>query len=61
LLDRGRTWATLRRGGEVERLELSDYEHELPALLSKGGIESVRVEHETLEDVMLRLVEDDRG
>jgi ABC-2 type transport system ATP-binding protein len=58
LLDRGRARVTLRRNGRVETLELRDYEHELPALLCDGGIESVRVERDTLEDVMLRLVEE---
>jgi ABC-2 type transport system ATP-binding protein len=58
LLDRGRTRVTLRRDGRVETFELRDYERELPALLGTGDIESLRVEHDTLEDVMLRLVEE---
>jgi ABC-2 type transport system ATP-binding protein len=58
LLDRGRTRVTLRRDGAVETFELRDYEHELPELLCRRGVESVRVERDTLEDVMLRLVED---
>jgi ABC-2 type transport system ATP-binding protein len=58
LLDRGRTRITLRRGGHVETLELRDYERELPTLLSGGGVESVHIERDTLEDVMLRLVEE---
>jgi ABC-2 type transport system ATP-binding protein len=57
LLARGRTRVTLRRDGAAETLELDDYEHELPALLAGGGIESVRIEHDSLEDVMLMLVE----
>jgi ABC-2 type transport system ATP-binding protein len=58
LLDRGRARITLRRDGRVERLELRDYERELPALLAGGGVDSVRVERDTLEDVMLALVEE---
>jgi ABC-2 type transport system ATP-binding protein len=58
LLDRGRTRVTLRRDGRAETLELLDYEHELPALLGADGVESVRIERDTLEDVMLRLVEE---
>ena len=58
LLDRGRTRVTLRRSGAVETHELDDYEHQLPALLSGGGVSSVRVERDTLEDVMLSLVEE---
>jgi ABC-2 type transport system ATP-binding protein len=58
LLDRGRTRVTLRRDGRVETLVLRDYERELPALLSGGGVESVQIERDTLEDVMLRLVEE---
>jgi ABC-2 type transport system ATP-binding protein len=60
LLARGRTRVTLRRDGRDgrdETVELRDYERELPPLLSGGGVESVRVERDTLEDVMLRLVE----
>jgi ABC-2 type transport system ATP-binding protein len=59
LLARGRTRVTLRRDGDVETVELRDYERELPPLLSRGGVESVRIERDTLEDVMLRLVEED--
>ena len=58
LLARGRTRVTLRRDGGVETVELRDYERELPPLLSGGGVESVRIERDTLEDVMLRLVEE---
>jgi ABC-2 type transport system ATP-binding protein len=58
LLARGRTRVTIRRGGREEVVELRDYERTLPALLGADGIESVRVEHQTLEDVMLRLVEE---
>ena len=61
LLDRGRTRVTVRRDGEAKTLELSDYEHELPALLSGGDVTSVRLERDTLEDVMLRLVEEAEG
>jgi ABC-2 type transport system ATP-binding protein len=61
LLDRGRTRVTLTRDGEAETLELADYERELPALLSEGGVTSVRVGRDTLEDVMLRLVEEADG
>jgi ABC-2 type transport system ATP-binding protein len=59
LLDRGRMRVTLRRDGSEETRELTDYERELPALLSRGGVESVHVERDTLEDVMLRLVEEE--
>ena len=59
LLARGRTRVTLRRDGRVETLELGDYERELPRLLSGGGVDSVRVDRDTLEDVMLRLVEEE--
>jgi ABC-2 type transport system ATP-binding protein len=58
LLDRGRTRVTLSRDGSVRTLELDDYEHELPALLAGGGVDSVRIERDSLEDVMLRLVEE---
>ena len=58
LLDRGRARVTLRRNGRAELLELRDYEHELPALLAGGGVDSIRVERDTLEDVVLRLVEE---
>jgi ABC-2 type transport system ATP-binding protein len=58
LLDRGRTRVTLRRDGRLETFELRDYERELPALLGADGVESVRVERDTLEDVVLRLVEE---
>ena len=58
LLDRGRMRVTLRRDGRAETHELADYEHELPALLSDGAVESVRIERDTLEDVMLRLVQE---
>ena len=58
LLDRGRTRVTIRRDGRVETFELLDYERELPALLGTRDIESLRVEHDTLEDVVLRLVEE---
>ena len=57
LLDRGRTRVTLCREGAAETLELADYEHELPALLAGGGVSSVRLERDSLEDVMLALVE----
>jgi ABC-2 type transport system ATP-binding protein len=57
LLDRGRARVTLRRGERTETLELTDYERELPQLLSGGGVEAVRIERDTLEDVMLGLVE----
>jgi ABC-2 type transport system ATP-binding protein len=60
LLDRGRARVTLRRDGHAETLELRDYEHELPALLAGGGVDSVRVERDTLEDVVLGLVEGTR-
>ena len=43
------------------RFELRDYERELPRLLSRGGVESVQIERDTLEDVMLRLVEESEG
>jgi ABC-2 type transport system ATP-binding protein len=59
LLARGRTRVTLRRDGHVETVELRDYERELPPLLSGGGVEWVRVERDTLEDVLLRLVEEE--
>jgi ABC-2 type transport system ATP-binding protein len=58
LLDRGRTRVTLSGNGAVRTLELADYEHELPALLAAGGVDSVRIERDSLEDVMLRLVEE---
>ena len=58
LLDRGRARVTLRRDGRVETFELRDYERELPALVGADGVESVRVERDTLEDVVLRLVEE---
>ena len=58
LLDRGRARVTLCRDGEIETLELDDYEYTLPALLSGGGVDWVRVERDTLEDVMLALVEE---
>ena len=58
LLDRGRVCVTLRRDGRVETFELRDYERELPPLLGADGVESVRVERDTLEDVVLRLVEE---
>jgi ABC-2 type transport system ATP-binding protein len=58
LLDRGRARVTLRRAGGAETLELSNYERELPPLLSGGGVESVHIERDTLEDVMLSLVEE---
>jgi ABC-type multidrug transport system ATPase subunit len=58
LLDRRRTRVTLRRDGRAETFELCDYERELPRLLSGGGIESVQIQRDTLEDVMLRLVEE---
>jgi hypothetical protein len=58
LLARGRTRVTLRRDGREETAELHDYERELPALLGADGVESVRVEHETLEDILLRLVQE---
>jgi ABC-2 type transport system ATP-binding protein len=58
LLDRGRARVTVRRDGRVETLELCDYERELPPLLGADGVESVRVERDTLEDVVLRLVEE---
>ena len=58
LLARGRTRVALRRDGRTETVELRDYERELPPLLSGGGVESVRIERDTLEDVMLRLVEE---
>jgi ABC-2 type transport system ATP-binding protein len=58
LLDRGRTRVTLSRDGSARTLELDDYEHELPALLAGGGVDTVRIERDSLEDVMLRLVEE---
>jgi ABC-2 type transport system ATP-binding protein len=60
LLERGRTRVTVRRNGASRTFELSDYERELPRLLSGGGIDSVSIERDTLEDVMLRLVEEGR-
>jgi ABC-2 type transport system ATP-binding protein len=57
LLDRGHTRVTLNRNGSAQTLELADYEHELPALLAGGGVDSVRIERDSLEDVMLSLVE----
>jgi ABC-2 type transport system ATP-binding protein len=57
LLDRGRTRVTLRRGESTETLELRDYERELPPLLADGAVDSVRIDRDTLEDVLLRLVE----
>jgi len=57
LLDRGRTRVTLNREGAAQTVELDDYEHELPALLAGGGVASVRIEHDSLEDVLLMLVE----
>ena len=61
LLDRGRTRVVVRRGGREESFELKDYEHELPGLLGCEDVRSVRVEHETLEDVMLRMVEQEQA
>ena len=58
LLDRGRARVKLRRDGRVATFELRDYERELPALLGADGVESMRVERDTLEDVVLRLVEE---
>lgn len=58
LLQRGRTRVTLRRDGRDETIELSDYERELPALLAGGGVEAVRLERDSLEEVMLRLIEE---
>jgi ABC-2 type transport system ATP-binding protein len=58
LLDRGPTHVTVHRGGREETLELTDYQHELPTLLQAGGIDRVEIERDTLEDVMLRLVEE---
>ena len=58
LVGRGRTRVTLQRDGRAETLELRDYQRELPRLLAGGGVESVRVEQDTLEDVMLMLVEE---
>jgi ABC-type multidrug transport system ATPase subunit len=58
LLDRGRTRVTLSRDGRAETVELDDYEHELPALLRDRTVDSVRIERDSLEDVMLRLVEE---
>jgi ABC-2 type transport system ATP-binding protein len=58
LLDRGRARVTLRRDGRSETVVLRDYEHELPALLAAGGVDALRIERDTLEDVMLGLVEE---
>jgi ABC-type multidrug transport system ATPase subunit len=58
LLDLGRARVTLMRDGRSETVELRNYERELPALLGATGVESVRVERDTLEDVVLRLVEE---
>ena len=58
LLDRGRTRVVLTRQGAEESFVLSDYARELPGLLGCSDVESVRVERDTLEDVMLRLVEE---
>jgi ABC-2 type transport system ATP-binding protein len=57
LLDRGRSRVTIRRGRDVETVELLDYECELPALLRQRDADSVHIERDTLEEVLLRLVE----
>ena len=59
LLARGRTRVTLRRDGHAETVELRDYERELPTLLCRRKVESVRIERDTLEEVMLALVEEE--
>jgi hypothetical protein len=50
---------TLRCDGHAETVELRDYERELPTLLCRGKVESVRIERDTLEEVMLALVEEE--
>jgi ABC-2 type transport system ATP-binding protein len=56
LLDLGKARLTLHRGAADEVIELRDYGRELPRLLAEGGVESVRLERETLEDVVVRLI-----
>jgi ABC-2 type transport system ATP-binding protein len=61
LLGRGRARVTIERDGQREVFDLADYERELPRLLGDGRAERVQVERDTLEDVMLRLVEEAGG
>jgi hypothetical protein len=44
------------RDGRSVTLNLRDYERKLPVLLGAEDVESVRVDRDTLEDVVLRLV-----
>jgi ABC-2 type transport system ATP-binding protein len=56
VLSLGHTRVTVNRRGEEEVTDLTDYSQQLPKLLGVDA-DSISVEHESLEEVMLRLVE----
>lgn len=61
----GRTEIAIEAEGRTDRQLLRDYEHALPQLLERYGLSkdvaSLRVEHDTLDDVFQRLVVDRGG
>ena len=61
LLRRGRTRVRLWRGGQAEEVTLDDYQEQLPALLHRYGLDPavnrVELEHDTLETIVLRLID----
>lgn len=59
VLRRGKTHVEIDARGRTERRTVADYEHALPRVLEEFGlsdeVDSLRVEHDTLDDVFLQL------
>ena len=62
LLERGRATIRIWRHGRSEEIVVDNYSVELPRLLAdRGGVERVEVQRETLEQIVLRMVNDDNA
>jgi len=60
LLRGGRATIRVWEAGRVEESTVDDYSVDLPRLLAgRGGVERVEVDRETLEDIVLRMIDDD--
>ena len=64
ILAKGKTQVTLEAAGQTITEEVSDYSRELPGLLSRYGLEpgitSISIRQETLEDIFLKLLKEDK-
>lgn len=60
LLELGRATIRIWEDGQIEEIVVDDYGADLPGLLARRGhVDRVEVDRETLEDIVLRMIDDD--